>query len=56
MRWLADFCADLSLVDFWPVRALLLAAALLLLVVLVWRFATALRAGCSSRSSWPRSR
>ncbi|QIZ33558.1 alpha/beta hydrolase family protein [Saccharopolyspora sp. ASAGF58] len=38
MRWLADFCADLSLVDFWPVRALLLAAALVLLVVLVWRF------------------
>ncbi|MBB5157705.1 alpha/beta hydrolase [Saccharopolyspora phatthalungensis] len=38
MRWIADFCADLSLVNWWPVRALLLAVTLLLLVVLVLRF------------------
>ncbi|MCI2422867.1 alpha/beta hydrolase-fold protein [Saccharopolyspora sp. K220] len=38
MRWIAAFCADLSLVDWWPVRALLLAAAVLAAVVLVWRF------------------
>ncbi|MEV0701719.1 alpha/beta hydrolase-fold protein [Saccharopolyspora sp. NPDC050389] len=38
MRWIADFCADLSLVDWCPLRALLLAVALLSLVVLVWRF------------------
>lgn len=44
MRWtvvqrlLGDFCADLSLVDWWPLRLVLLAVTVLLAALLVWRF------------------
>ncbi|MEB3370011.1 alpha/beta hydrolase [Saccharopolyspora mangrovi] len=38
MWQMADFGADLSLVDWWPLRAVLLTAALLSFALLAWRF------------------
>lgn len=38
MPWITDFGAGLSLVDWWPVRVLALAATLLSILLLAWRF------------------